>query len=68
MGQQVLDGDRQFAGPVAGGVVDRVSDRGRGAYLPDLADALDAERAGDLVVYPIKSTSTSGASELTGTR
>ena len=50
MGQQVLDGDRQFAGPVAGGVVDRVGDRGGGADLPDFPDALDAERAGDVVL------------------
>jgi len=50
MGQQVLDGDRQFAGPVAGGVVHRVGDRGGGADLPDFPDALDAERAGDVVL------------------
>jgi len=45
--QQVLDGDGQFAGPVAGGVVDRIGDRGGGADLPDFADGLDAQRAGD---------------------
>jgi hypothetical protein len=48
--QQVLGGDRQFAGSVAGGMVRRVGDRGRGADLPDLADGLDAERAGDGVL------------------
>ena len=50
--QQVLDGDGQFADPVAGGVEDRVGDRGAGADLPDLADALDAERPGDVVLAP----------------
>jgi hypothetical protein len=48
--QQVLGGDRQFAGSVAGGMVRRAGDRGRGADLPDLADRLDAERAGDGVL------------------
>ena len=45
----MLDGDGQFADPVARGVVDGVGDGGTGADLPDLADALDPERPGDVI-------------------
>jgi hypothetical protein len=40
----------QFADAVAGGVVHRVGDRGCCAELPDLPDALDAERVDDVVL------------------
>ena len=63
-----IDGDGQFASPVAGGVIDRVGDRGRGADLPDLPDAFDAERRAIRSSTSISSTPTSGASALTGTR
>ena len=41
MPEQVLDCDRQLADPVAGRVIDSVGNRGRGANLSDLPDALD---------------------------
>ena len=41
--------DRQIAHALAGGVIDRIRDRRRGADDADLADAFDAERI-DLVV------------------
>src|SRR3981081_4716196 len=41
---QLVDGDRQGAHALAGGVKDRVGDGRGGAHDADLADALDAER------------------------
>ena len=43
---------RQLADAAAGGVEDRVGDRRGDADLADLADALGAERADELVVRP----------------
>src|SRR5580704_2372628 len=46
---QLVDGDRQVAHALAGGVEDRIGDRRRRADDADFAHALDAERV-DLVV------------------
>jgi hypothetical protein len=47
--QQLIDGDRQIANALSGGVIDRIGDRRGGSDDSDLADAFDPEWI-DLVV------------------
>src|SRR5262249_61153835 len=47
---QLVGGDRQITHALAGGMIDRVRDRGGGADNADLTDTLDTERI-ELVIH-----------------
>jgi hypothetical protein len=63
---QLVERDGQIAHALAGGVIVRIGDRGRGADNADLADAFDAERI-DLGVLLLEITSIACTSACTGT-